>query len=241
MQMFRKLKKVQKSRRINNRKGFKSFKISTKLISSFILVAMIAGIVGLVGIINIQKIDKKGSELYSKNTVALADCTEIIMSFQRIKGNMSKMILGDNEDLNNDMYMEIENLLESINTKTTKLKESTDNLDESNKIYDLLESSTNDLSSSLKELLKTYQQNGSDGIKMLYIARMEDKTMAVEYCIEALAKKLVKDAAETAEQNTEIAYTTSITMIVVIIVGMILAILLGIYIYQIILANQLIS
>ncbi|GAA0180066.1 hypothetical protein SH2C18_28220 [Clostridium sediminicola] len=231
MKVFRKQKKVEKSKKIKkNKKRLRSFKISTRLISSFIFIAMISAIVGIIGVISIQKIDGKSKELYTNNTVAIAKCNEILINFQTIKSGINEMILGDNEILSDSKYKQIERDLKSINTKIIELEESRNKLDESNKIYELLQTATSELSNSLNELLLEYKHNDSYASKLVSNMEVENNVMNVGYCIEALSNKLVNEAATTSEQNTVIANSASTTMIVVVILGVMIAIILGLFI-----------
>ena len=62
-------------------KWFYDLKISTKLISTFILVSILAGIVGAVGITNIKNIDKKYSSLFIGFGVAQGDIGQLGITF----------------------------------------------------------------------------------------------------------------------------------------------------------------
>lgn len=52
-------------------KWFLNMRISLKLISTFVVVAIIAGIVGIVAIDNIKTIDENGHTIYANMTVPL--------------------------------------------------------------------------------------------------------------------------------------------------------------------------
>jgi len=62
-------------------KWYANLKVSTKLLSGFILVALIAGVIGFIGIKKIHQIDDADTKLYEKITIPLADMGEISIAF----------------------------------------------------------------------------------------------------------------------------------------------------------------
>ncbi|MFD2611374.1 methyl-accepting chemotaxis protein [Paenibacillus gansuensis] len=54
-------------------RGFSNWKIGTKLLSAFVLIALIAGLIGGVGLVNLTKINHRANELYNFNTLQIAE------------------------------------------------------------------------------------------------------------------------------------------------------------------------
>ena len=69
-------------------KRFYNMKISTKLVISFIFVAIIAGIVGMVGIFSINSLDKSDTILYENMTKPISQMSDISTAFQRTRVNL---------------------------------------------------------------------------------------------------------------------------------------------------------
>lgn len=67
-------------------------KISTKIIVSYIIVALIAGIVGVIGITNISKIELSDTELYENVTVPIAKLTKLSTQFQVFRAECLELI-----------------------------------------------------------------------------------------------------------------------------------------------------
>lgn len=68
----------------NRMKWFKNFKIETKLIIGFLLVAVIALIVGIVGLTSMYKINDGSDLLFRHDTLGLAYAGDSSTNFQRL-------------------------------------------------------------------------------------------------------------------------------------------------------------
>ncbi len=90
-------------------KWFYNMKISAKLITGFIIVALIAALVGVVGINNINEISKSDTMLYEENTLGVDYAGQASTYFQRIRFNVVKMLLVDEVEVFNDCINNIEN------------------------------------------------------------------------------------------------------------------------------------
>ncbi|QNU68708.1 MCP four helix bundle domain-containing protein [Ruminiclostridium herbifermentans] len=65
-----------------------NLKIATKLLISFLIVAIIAGALGIYGISKISTINNAGKGLYEQNTKPLGDLAYIGTQYQRIRVNV---------------------------------------------------------------------------------------------------------------------------------------------------------
>ena len=97
-------------------KWFYNMKLSTKLILTFIVVAIISGIVGLVGIVNITKINDNDNILYDNMTVPLSEVAEMARLFQRARVNGRDLILYEEKADIDQAYSEVVAYLNEIDT-----------------------------------------------------------------------------------------------------------------------------
>ena len=72
-------------------------KIGTRLLASYILLAIISGVVGIVGIVNLKKSDEANTRLFEKMTIPIADLSDMNVAFQRIRVNVRDYIYSTNE------------------------------------------------------------------------------------------------------------------------------------------------
>lgn len=72
---------------------FYNLKIGTKLMSSFILLALVAGVIGWIGISSIRKANNNDTMLYENATVPISQFGEISTDFQEVRVNLAKILL----------------------------------------------------------------------------------------------------------------------------------------------------
>ena len=76
----------------------KNMKVSVKLISSFLIVAVMTAIVGVVGIIGMQQINASFNDMYYMQTVPMPELGKAIEMLQRQRASMREMIVGSAVD-----------------------------------------------------------------------------------------------------------------------------------------------
>ena len=74
-------------------KWFNDLKVRSKLLSSFVLVALLAGVVGYVGITNINAISSADTRLYRDMTLPMATVAEMASEFQQVRVGYRDVIL----------------------------------------------------------------------------------------------------------------------------------------------------
>ena len=69
-----------------------NMKLSTKLLGSFLVLAVLTGVVGFIGIRGILTVDDADTMLYERVTVPLGQLAVITQDFQRVRVNSRDMI-----------------------------------------------------------------------------------------------------------------------------------------------------
>lgn len=212
---------------------FFNLKIGTKLITSYIILALLAGVIGWVGLTNIKKIADEDQMMYERSTVSLADLQAVSTAFQRMRVNIRDLIAAGNAEQRNgfasrikDLREETEKLLPSLE-KTIKSEEGhkvLSGFEESRKGYYPLLDRTIQLALAGKSAEASALMHGEMGAA----SRVEQNAIAklVEYKI-AQGKKTVDANAATAKASVQ--FTLILTAVI-----MVLAIFLGLFISRII-------
>ncbi|MFZ5944952.1 MAG: methyl-accepting chemotaxis protein [Bacillota bacterium] len=212
---------------------FYNMKLATKLVSSFILVAIIAGMVGAVGMINIRSVDDNGTLMYTNMTVPLSYSAEMAKLFQRIRVNTRDMILEDSEEGIQARYDTILLITEEIN----KLSNDFEKLilsDRMREAFDDFLATRQEFRSYLDELLKLSLANEDEKAFALIKGDMRKAADAQRDAIDNLVAIKVSDAKATAEKNDRIANQAMMIMGIFVGIGMAVAIGLGIFLSRII-------
>lgn len=216
-------------------KWFMNMKISTKLLASFILVAIIAGIVGVVGIVNMKTIDKSDTELYENMTVPISEVANISIQFQRSRVNVRDMVISNdpaivkaNSDNIADRQADIAKNLEFFNKTilSTSMRGLYDDLVTKNTAYVQQNAKVRALATQSKtaEAIVLMGETGSAGIA----------AKELQASIDSIITAKLDEAKLKSETNSKTANSGIVTMIIVIIVGALTAIGLGVFISSII-------
>jgi methyl-accepting chemotaxis protein len=204
-------------------------KIRTKLLVSFILVALIAGAIGLFSIRNLNKLKKADAELYNNVAVSLAQCSDISTYYQRIRINIRDAYMSDSrQDL--DKYLAIaDDLDKKLEETINKLKASS--LDETDKVNgEALAKARVEYSlffPKLKQLL--YDENHAGALNLIrkdWATANKNLQKAVDTVLQYnldMGKKL-------SEQNNNLANASALSMVIMIIIGIVIAVSLGLII-----------
>jgi methyl-accepting chemotaxis protein len=212
---------------------YQNLKISVKLLSAFIIVAIIAGIIGIVGVKEIKVIDDADTKLYEMMTVPLGQLGDIGVAFQRIRCNMLEMQFVDSNEAMKSLEArsaEHEKEIAEIMPKYEK----TILTDEGRKLF-------KDFQDNLKkfnELSKKYDGFVESGKKadaiLLWKGELNVVRKAVQDPLDKMGDIKVKVAKQTSDENTVIATTASRLMIGLAIAGALIAIIFGFFISSII-------
>lgn len=204
-------------------------KIRTKLLVSFILVAMIAGLIGLFSIRNIKQLEKADTAMYESVAVSLSYVSEVSTYYQRIRINIRDAYMADTEEELNKYLAKIDELDKLFEESIIKLKGAT--LDETaQKNMEALEKARLEYVAFFPKFKKMLiEKDHASALKLIRVdwfaanEKLAKATDAVsDYNVEA-GKKL-------SEENKSLANTATISMISMMLIGVVIAIILGLVI-----------
>jgi methyl-accepting chemotaxis protein len=203
-----------------------NLKIKTKLMASFIVVAILAGIVGYVGISNLKKIDTADTYMYQNVVLSLGYCNDITSDFQRIRVNIREVILSDSKDEADVYYAKIDDFDKSMDDLLKKYEPTiTDDQDRRN-YNKVIESKKVYMSYFPK--LKMIQDYENDSIaKVLMRGEWFNANKDVQDAINEFSQYNVVLGKNISEANTKLAESSTNIMLIVVFIIILLAIVLG--------------
>ncbi|PKM78722.1 MAG: methyl-accepting chemotaxis protein [Firmicutes bacterium HGW-Firmicutes-15] len=214
-------------------KWFYNLKISTKLLSSFILVTLIAGVVGYTGIVKIKTITESDTALYEQETKSLVVITAVNDAFQRIRVDNRALIITQESTAKQKLIDDIFKMDRKIEENTTQFektittsqgREEFKNLREALDKLDIFTDTFTKLNMANKEA-EAIAFLGKNGPPIVEV---------VDNSLSKLIDMKTLEAKETAERNQATASAAIRIMIILISVAVILALTLGIFISRII-------
>lgn len=215
-------------------KWFYNMKIGSKLVLSFVLVAVIAAVIGIIGIVNIKKIAEADKLMYEKITVPIEQTAQIAVAFQRSRVNVRDILTATNDNDKkkySDRLAEIRKIISDNGAlyETTIFTEEGRTLFEDFKKARVAYGSIVDKIENLAKLNKM-----TEGSALLNSEEFDAASRNEQTLIETMMKRKIANANKIAKQNTDAARNSTIIMITFLIIGSLLAVGLGLFIARLI-------
>lgn len=214
-------------------KRFNDLKIASKLIISFIIVAMIAGLVGIIGIYNIKNIQSLDKDMYEDHLATFDDLANVIESYQISRSDLRDLlILNDNSEKQNRIE-ELGNLENEINIYMATF-ESGIRDEEVRENYNNLNKALSDFFTYRDKIINMVNSNQIEQAKNSFYSDGAKIAAAANTATDNLLNLKVNVAKQSVDNNTSSANIATILMSISILIGIIIAISLGIFISRII-------
>ncbi len=212
---------------------FYNLKVGTKLILSFVLVALISGIVGYEGIVSLKNADNSDTILFEKNTLPIENIGQISEAFQRQRVNIleaitikdkirKKDVLKTIDDMNNQISVNMKEFSKSLLTEDAK------------KNYSKLETDLASFSGSLSKITDLVKSGKNDEALTLYLTELDTPRKLVHEDLDNLTAMKAANAKQRSDNNTLEANAAVRLMMILAFSGVLIAILLGYFISKLI-------
>jgi methyl-accepting chemotaxis protein len=210
-----------------------NLKISVKLLSAFIIVAIIAGLIGTIGVIELRKIDEADTKLYEKITIPLSDLGDISTAFQRQRVNSRDILDATTLDEKQKFANRIKELREG-NNKSVEAFEKTILTDEGRKIFEDYKKNRAAYGAELDKVIALALQNKVVEAQEILKGSLGKASAELQSSIDKLQEAKLKQAKMTSDENTVLANSASRLMIGLAVAGALIAIIFGFIISNII-------
>jgi methyl-accepting chemotaxis protein len=214
---------------------FYNLKIGTKLMSSFILLALVAGVIGWIGISSIRKANDNDTVLYENATVPVAKLGEISTAFQRVRVVLAKILLVHDRAEKQKYSEQIKELSAEI-TKNVELVEKTASSAEEKALIKEFTDSRTVFRPLLGKISELSMSAKDDEALAVYNGEATDAAKAEQKTIDKLVAFKISDAKALNTNNTKTADASIRSTLTLAVIGVILAVGLGIFITRIITA-----
>jgi methyl-accepting chemotaxis protein len=205
---------------------FHNQKIGSKLLLSFIMVALIAGVIGAIGIINIRKADSNSATLYLKATVPISQLSAISTHFQLVRVNLAQILLSheqaDKQKYQASMKAHVAEVAKNIELVDKALT----GPEEKKLLKDFVDSRARFL--PLLMQVNDLSQKGNDDEALWYYDMDASKAAQVEQdAIDKLVAFEVTQAKLIAERNSAMADSAVRFTFALAAAGVLLAVIFG--------------
>lgn len=213
-------------------KWFRNLKVGTKLIVTFLVVAVIAGAIGVLGIININTLNDNDTLLYEENTLGIIYSSDASISYQRMRFYALTMTIA--EDSKRDSC--IENIKKYHDEAEENLKEY-----EASIISDIDRQQFNELYQiwgKYNEFVSNATQLVLNGDKEQALKLINNDAADTATLLQASFQKLFdynrENASERSKQNDSTAQSSGLFMIILVGIGVIVSIVFGLFVSRMI-------
>lgn len=214
---------------------FYNLKIGTKLMSSFVLLALIAGVIGWIGISNIRKANINDTILYENSTVPISQLGEISTDFQEVRVNLAKILLVHDRAEKQKYAEQIKEISANISKNVDLVEKTATSADEKALIKEFGDSRT--VFRPLIGKISEFSMAGKDNEALsIYTGEATEAAKAEQKAIDKLVAFKVGAAKALNASNTKTADSSIRSTLVLAVIGVILAIGLGLFITRIITA-----
>ncbi len=215
-------------------KWFYNIKIGSKLVISFIIVALIAGIVGGVGIFNLKKSVDDFSDLYENYGKALGDIADASISYQMVRINLRDLLLDKGYNDRNKYVNNVENYDKQIHEDIAQFEKSIQTEDGRKTINDLKDALDRFDPYQQKIIELALAGNEEQGLALLRGETAVATATEINDEIAELFKLKDEKGAVVSNDLTNSANKAINTMIIIVLAGVIVAMILGICISKMI-------
>jgi len=214
-------------------KRYINYRISTKLIIGFIVVALIAAIVGAVGLFSLNEIGKADRQLYEENTLGQNYIGNAEMCFQRSRYIISKALLTDDAAIQENSMKaaaDFASMTEGFFESYKPIVSATD----TQELLDAVESAWKAYTPLLEKVISYLKSQDFINAKNLIIGDLQAAGNTVQTAFDNLYQHLSDEGSAKADANGRLVTISAIVMIAAMAVGVFAAVFLGILISRII-------
>lgn len=211
---------------------FYNLKIGTKLILSFVLVALFSAIIGYMGITKMTVIDNSYSEIIEHDAKPLGDMGSLAADFQNMRATYRDTILTATEEEKRATREKIKDLGKQMAESMAKLEKSIKQ-DAIRKELNVLRQGMTKFEPARDRIVELAVQGKTE--EALSVLRGSGAvTDAVQDSIDRLFRMTVENAVRDSAENSAEAGSVIQSMLIVTGVGFVVAILIGLFITRII-------
>jgi len=206
-------------------KWFYNFKIGTKILIGFFIVAILTGIVGYIGITNMSKINNSSQNLYNRNLIPIEDLFNVEKNLYALRTDLLLLQYDKDPVKKEQLISDINNLIAENAVLLDKYSK-VDKTDDELVIYKQFSDSAALYQQVRTEYLKMIQENRYEEAAA-YIDTVTNARQATESNIDELVKALESNAQKSNNENSITYKNVSMIMIIVIIISVVLSVVIG--------------
>lgn len=208
---------------------FKNLKISQKLISAFVIVAILVGVVGSIGLSNMSKIDTNSEKMHDEKLKSIQCLYKLRLNFSEIRTDIIRLLFQSNGKQDDKLIKDI-NVLFDKSDETMNEYEKTliSNADKEN--FSKLKQNVSSYEEEMDSIAKLVTENKLDAANKRFKGKVVDIRKFIEADVDKLIDKNSADADKFNNSNKLTFKNSFYVTTVLVILSFAVAIILGLFI-----------
>lgn len=209
-------------------KLLKQMKVRTKLVSSYVIVALLIAAVGLIGIVSLKTVDANSEKMYSNSLNNVYMMTDINHNLTKIKSDILEITYIRDNSKKADLEKDIQTNIDKNNKYMTAYEKTSMN-DAERQVYPVFKNQIQQFGNIRSNVIKLVDDGNIDqAIK--YTPQILDICNDIEININKLINENLESAKTANLYNHSVFLNSSNIMTAFMIAGLLLAIVLGLLI-----------
>ncbi|AQR97366.1 methyl-accepting chemotaxis protein [Clostridium saccharoperbutylacetonicum] len=205
---------------------FKTLKISQKLISAFIIVAILVGVVGFVGLNNMNKINNNAIKMHDENLNSIQCLYDLRLNFAEIRTDIIRIIFQSKGPQNATLNKDINSLFDESNQLMETYEKTLTSADDK-KILSDLKKSASTYKEEMNSISKLVDDNNYDAANERFKGNVVNVRRSIESTLDQLIDNNISDADNSNASNKLTYRNTSYITTALVMLSFIIAIILG--------------
>lgn len=206
-------------------KLLKQMKVRTKLVSSYVIVALLIAAVGLIGIVSLKTVDANSEKMYSNSLNNVYMMTDINHNLTKIKSDILEITYIRDNSKKADLEKDIQTNIDKNNKYMTAYEKTSMN-DAERQVYPVFKNQIQQFGNIRSNVIKLVDDGNIDqAIK--YTPQILDICNDIEININKLINENLESAKTANLYNHSVFLNSSNIMTAFMIAGLLLAIVLG--------------
>lgn len=205
---------------------FNNFRISQKLIVSFLAISLLIPLVGVIGLSNMQRINKNATAIYTNNMTKLDKVKSINAKLLLIKSDILSIIYGSDKSNTKSIKEDLTNNMEACHKLMKEYQEVNDFSNEDLELFETFKVDFEQYEQSISEIIDRVDKGFYSAAELVMVEnnRLREK-MSIK--MEKFLEHNIKDVESASKENSLIYKNSFSIMTIIILIGISVSIILS--------------
>jgi methyl-accepting chemotaxis protein len=213
-------------------KGYKNWRISTKLITGFLVVSLIGSVLGIFGVLGIRSLNTADTGLYQENTLGVSYSSAAGTYFQRLRYNTLELTVLKTDQEREAVLVKLDEFMGTIDGLLLKYEERM--VHEDPAIFNDIKAEWDLYKAHMKDIITAVKNDNMNRAVEIMLVDSDETGTLLRKNLEELLKYNTEAALDKSDSNNGLANRTSIAIIFLAAAGLVISVTLALVISRMI-------